>query len=147
MGATKITVSGSVGFSDATHRIPLLNSEQYLTLAQKAWFNSGNDINDFWSKSGVLVDGLTEEQARATDTDWIDQVLQIGKVQVRPTVGGSNKTTFYLSANIKNQETILIGNDYQKIGTRLNLDHKISDRFKVGGKVMLTYINDDPMPV
>ena len=148
VGATKITVSGSVGFSDATHRIPLLNSEQYLTLAQKAWFNSGNDINDFWSKSGVLVDGLTEEQARATDTDWIDQVLQIGKVQDYniSASGGSNKTTFYLSANIKNQETILIGNDYQKIGTRLNLDHKISDRFKVGGKVMLTYINDEQVP-
>jgi len=147
-GVTKVTVSGSFGLSEATNRIGLLNAEQYLTLAKQAWYNSGFDIADFWSNSGVLVDGLTQEEAERTDTDWIDQVLQVGKVaDYNVSIsGGSDKTTFYLSANIKDQTTILRGNKYQRFGTRLNVDHQMNEKISVGGRFMLTYIDDKQVP-
>ena len=93
-----------------------LNAEQYLILAKKAWYNSGFDVADFWANSGVLVDGLTQEQAETTDTDWVDQVLQVGQVaDYNVSIsGGSEKTTFFLSANVKDQTTILRGNKYQR---------------------------------
>jgi len=147
-GATKVTASASFGLSDATHRIPLLNSSQYIALAQKAWYNSGNSLENFWANSGVLVDGLTKEEAMNTDTDWIDEVLQIGKVQDYniSVSGGSEKTTFYVSAGLKEQQTILKGNDYFRLGTRLNLDHKIGENVKIGGKMMLTVIDNKQVP-
>ncbi len=147
-GKTQVRVSGSFGISDATHRIELLNAEEYIQLAQKAWYNGGNSIEDFWTNSGVLVDGLTQEEAENTDTDWVDEVLQIGKVQDYNVSlsGGNEKTTFYLSANLKDQETILRGNRYQRFGTRINVDHQLNDIFKIGGKMMLTHVDDDQVP-
>jgi TonB-linked SusC/RagA family outer membrane protein len=147
-GEPKITFSGSIGLSDATHRIGLLNSSEYLQLAKKAWYNSGNRIEDFWSKSGVLVDGLTREEAENTDTDWIDETLQVGLVQDYniSVSGGNDKTTFFISANFKDQETILRGNKYRRLGTRLNIDHKLTDNLKIGGKMMLTNIDDEQVP-
>jgi TonB-dependent starch-binding outer membrane protein SusC len=147
-GETKVSVSGSFGLSKATHRIDLLNTEQYLILAKRAWYNSGFDVADFWSNSGVLVDGLTQEEAERTDTDWVDQVLQAGKVaDYNVSIsGGSEKTTFYLSANVKDQTTILKGNKYQRFGTRLNIDHQINEKISVGGRLMLTYIDDKQVP-
>ena len=147
-GETKVSVSGSFGLSKATHRIDLLNTEQYLILAKRAWYNSGFDVADFWSNSGVLVDGLTQEEAERTDTDWVDQVLQVGKVaDYNVSIsGGSEKTTFYLSANVKDQTTILKGNKYQRFGTRLNIDHQINEKISVGGRLMLTYIDDKQVP-
>ena len=147
-GETKVTVSGSFGLSEATNRIGLLNAEQYLILAKQAWYNSGFDVADFWNNSGVLVDGLTQEEAERTDTDWVDQVLQVGQVaDYNVSIsGGSKKTTFYLSANVKDQTTILRGNKYQRFGTRLNVDHEINEKLSIGGRLMLTYINDKQVP-
>ena len=147
-GVTKVTVSGSFGLSEATNRIGLLNAEQYLTLAKQAWYNSGFDVADFWANSGILVDGLTQEEAERTDTDWIDQVLQVGQVaDYNVSIsGGSDKTTFYLSANVKDQTTILRGNKYQRFGTRLNVDHEINEKLSIGGRLMITYINDKQVP-
>ena len=147
-GETQVSVSGSFGLSEATNKIDLLNAEQYLILAKKAWYNSGFDMADFWANSGVLVDGLTQEEAERTDTDWVDQVLQVGQVaDYNVSIsGGSEKTTFFLSANVKDQTTILRGNKYQRFGTRLNVDHKISEKLSIGGRLMLTYINDRQVP-
>ncbi len=147
-GDTQVSVSGSFGLSEATNKIDLLNAEQYLILAKKAWYNSGFDIADFWANSGVLVDGLTQEQAERTDTDWVDQVLQVGQVaDYNVSIsGGSEKTTFFLSANVKDQTTILRGNKYQRFGTRLNVDHEINEKLSIGGRLMLTYINDKQVP-
>ena len=96
-GETQVSVSGSFGLSEATNKIDLLNAEQYLILAKKAWYNSGFDMADFWANSGVLVDGLTQEEAERTDTDWVDQVLQVGQVaDYNVSIsGGSEKTTFF----------------------------------------------------
>lgn len=143
-GETKVNVSVSYGISDATNRIDLLNSGQYIRLAQKAWYNSGNNIDDFWEQSGVLVDGLTREQAENTNTNWVDETLQIGHVEDYNVSlsGGSEKTTFFISANLKNQETILRGNEYRRLGTRVNVDHNINNSLKIGGRMMLTNVDD-----
>ncbi len=148
VGKTKIDLNISHGISNVTNKIDLLNSEQYIQLAQKAWYNSGNDIDEFWERSGVLVDGLTREQALATDTDWVDETLQRGHVQDYNLSfsGGSDKTTFFISANLRDQETILRGNEYRRIGTRVNVDHNISDFVKIGGRMMVTNVNDQQVP-
>ena len=161
-GKTQITASASFGVSQPTRRIPLLNSDQYIELAQEAWANmyqegidTGNDwlrdrydtINDyekFWyaSYSGVLVDGLTKEEALNTDTDWVDEVLQTGVFQEYnvSASGGDEKTLFFMSANLKDETTILKGNEYLRFGARINLEHQLTERFRAGGNMMLTHV-------
>jgi len=167
-GRTRINASATFGISEATRRVASLNAEQYLELAQEAWTNmyqegieTGNDwlrdrydtINDyekFWyeSYSGVLVDGLTKEEALNTDTDWVDEVLQRGFLQEYnvSATGGNEKTVFYISANLKDEVTILKGNEYQRFGTRVNIEHQLSKMFKAGAKMSLSHVDDHQVP-
>ena len=77
-GATKIEATFDIGLSETTRKLDFVNAEEFLTLAQEAWYNGGNDPTKFWDASGVLVDGLTKGQALATDTDWQDTTLKTG---------------------------------------------------------------------
>ena len=148
-GKTKINASIYAGLSDITHRRTLLNSDQFIALSQEAWVNGGLNIDNYWKKNpGLLVDGLTQEQAENTNTDWIDQVLQIGQVQNYnvSVSGGNEKNIFYFSANYSNQETILKGNKYKSYGTRLNFEHQISKMFRLGGNMMLNHVDNNQVP-
>ena len=149
IGKTQINVSRSSGLSEATHKIDYLNNNEYITLAQEAWFNSGNDIDDFWQDSGVLVDGLTKEEALNTDTNWVDQMLRTGEtVNYNISLsGGSEKTRFYTSALLRDDKSIFVGNDYKQYSTRLNLDHTISDRFAIGTRMSLSHVDNKTVPI
>jgi TonB-dependent SusC/RagA subfamily outer membrane receptor len=45
--------------------------------------------------------------------------------------GGDDKTTFFLSGTVENQDGVLRGTDYKRQNIRLNLDRAISDRLKI----------------
>ena len=147
-GRTKMNYSSNFSTSEATHKIGLLNSTEYIQVAQEAWVNSGNLLSDFWTKSGVLPDGLTEEVAKQTNTNWISETLRTGYAQDHnfSMSGGTDKTTFYLSGFMKDQKSILVGNDYKNYGTRLNLEHSISKTFTVGTKMTFSYVDNKQVP-
>ena len=148
-GETKINVTIDTGISETTRKIDLVNGKEYLMLAQEAWYNSGEDPKLFWQNSGVLVDGLTQAQAQLTNTDWQDQALRQG-VAYRANVsasGGDEKTRFFISGNFLEEESIFIGNEYLRLSTRTNLEHKINDDLTLGTKLFFTYIDSSPVPV
>ncbi|WP_226388757.1 SusC/RagA family TonB-linked outer membrane protein [Penaeicola halotolerans] len=67
------------------------------------------------------------------DTDWVDQVTRRAPIQnyeVNMT-GGNDKTRYYISANYFDQEGTVINSRYNRISTRFNLDHNVTDRFLV----------------
>jgi TonB-linked SusC/RagA family outer membrane protein len=53
--------------------------------------------------------------------------------------GGNDKTTFYLSAGTKDETGIVKSTGYRNTSLRFNLDHHISDNFKVG--ISTNYLN------
>ena len=92
---------------------------------------------------------MTKAEALSTDTDWQDQALRQG-VSYRANVsasGGDEKTKFFISGNFLDEESIFVGNDYNKISARTNLDHKFSDNLTIGTKLFFTYVNSSPVPV
>jgi TonB-dependent starch-binding outer membrane protein SusC len=46
--------------------------------------------------------------------------------------GGDDKTNFFLSGTVENQDGVIRGTDYRRHNLRLNLDRSINDRLKVG---------------
>ena len=145
-GDTQIDVTLDSGFSTITRKLDFVNSQEYLMLAQEAWYNSGEDPTKFWTDSGVLVNGLTKAQAMSTNTDWQDQALQQGKAY-RANIsasGGDEKTKFFISANFLDEESIFVGNEYLRLSARTNLDHKVNDKLRVGANVFYTHIDNSP---
>jgi len=53
--------------------------------------------------------------------------------------GGSDKTTFYFNTSYRDEEGIIENTGFDRFSIRLNVDHKISDKLKVG--VNSNYIN------
>jgi len=147
-GKTKVTATANFGISDVTNRIDLLDGPTYIKLAQTAWSNAGLPEDRFWQSSGVLRDGLTQEQAMNTNTNWIDEILQIGQFQEYnlSASGGNENTLFFMSGNMKDETSILVGNHYKRYGARINLEHHLNDWANVGGRIMLTHIDNKQVP-
>ncbi len=78
---------------------------------------------------------------RGVSTDWIDLVLTNGYQQNHQLgiVGGNAKTGFAVSANYFNEEGVLDVQDYTRYTFRVNLDHKVSDIFRIGTSTQFSY--------
>jgi TonB-linked SusC/RagA family outer membrane protein len=57
--------------------------------------------------------------------------------------GGNNKTQVAFGANYFNQEGIIKNSDFTRYAFRTNVDHTISDRFKVGSSLYYTVTNEN----
>ena len=114
--------SSRVGISTPTARPEMLNSEQFLQLYQEAWENDGN------TGLAPLPGGISWDDARQTNTDWVDETIGTGVKQnyslsVRK---GGKKLKAYINGTYDDNESFLIGNSYERLSGRLNLDYSIS---------------------
>jgi TonB-linked SusC/RagA family outer membrane protein len=149
VGATKVNLTLDSGISEPTNRLEFVNAREYLALAKEAWYYAGNDPATFWDNSGVLVDGLTKEEALQTDTNWQDQALGTGlSTNLNLSVsGGDSKTRFFISGGMLNENSIFEGNEYLRLTTRTNIEHTISSKLKIGTTLTYTDIDNKPIPV
>ncbi|MEZ0539900.1 SusC/RagA family TonB-linked outer membrane protein [Fibrella arboris] len=149
-GRTNITFGAQVGSSKPTRKVQFLNTQQYVDFYRKAAANSdridGYDAADPDSYTTYMEDffvtqGLgTFTKDKQVSTNWGDLSYQDAPYQQYDMNinGGNEKTTFYLSGQLLDQKGILIGNAIKRYSGRINLDHKISDRFRVGFNTGIT---------
>ena len=143
-GRTNISFGAQYGASTPTRKVEFLNTEQYVDFYLKAAANSDRidelDPNDPDSYTSYMK-GFFDAQSLGTfgtpnqvSTNWGDLAYQDAPFQQYDINinGGNEKTTFYLSGQILDQKGILIGNALGRYSGRINLDHKVSDRFRVG---------------
>lgn len=73
-------------------------------------------------------------------TDWQEEAFQDASFNTYDisASGGDDKTSFYASGSYTDQDGILIGNSFQRISGRLNLNHKINEKFDFGLNVGIT---------
>ncbi|GAB4011480.1 TonB-dependent receptor [Spirosoma migulaei] len=143
-GRTNITFGAQYGSSKPTNKLQFLNTDQYVKFYNQAAANSdrieGLDQSDPDSYTSYMK-GFYETQGLGTygtptqaSTNWGDLAYQDAPYQQYDINlnGGNEKTTFYLSGQLLDQKGILVGNALQRYSGRLNLDHKVSDRLRVG---------------
>ena len=66
---------------------------------------------------------------RNINTDWYDELLHTSLYQKHnlSVKGGSNTTSYYVSANYTQQGGRIPGNDKERMGLRLNLDQRLGE--------------------
>jgi TonB-linked SusC/RagA family outer membrane protein len=129
-GASQITFDAQRGIVDPTHTLDLLNSTELLGLQREAVTNAGLNPDAMG-----LVPGVTD----GVSTDWQDAVLRraiMEQYQVTAS-GGDDKTTFYMSGHYRNEEGVQLNNSFQRYGTTLNFEHRLTQRLKMSTKVSL----------
>jgi len=132
-GKTKVSLNSSYGRSRATNKRDWLNAEQYVELMTESALNSGFSQAFIDGQFDFYANGLDWRNG-AVDTDWQELALVDGSVQDFgvSVSGGSEKTRFFISTGFNNTDGIVRGNELERYSFRTNIDHTISDKFKVG---------------
>lgn len=123
----EISYNGSVGTSQATALPNMLNNEQYLQLYQEAYENDGG------VGLAPLKGGISWDDARKTNTDWVDLMTQTGlKHSHNVSVSkGAQKYSILGNVSYSNNESFLVGNSYNRTSFRLNGDYRFNKFFKI----------------
>lgn len=149
-GRTNFTFGAQYGASKPTRKLQFLNTEQYVNFYNQAAANSDRiegldpadpDSYTSYMKSFYQTQGLgTYGTPSQASTNWGDLAFQQAPYQQYDLNlnGGNEKTTFYLSGQILDQKGIIIGNALTRYAGRLNLDHQVSDRLRIGFNTGLT---------
>ena len=92
--------------------------------------------------NGNLVDGAS----LLWDTDWEKAIYRDNAIRTEHGItfdGGSEKTTYFFSANYLSQEGAVKQSGFERITTRLNLDTQLKDWLQVGINTSLTTSNQN----
>ena len=148
-GRTNLSVNMQYGFNKPTHLRGFLNSGEYVDLIKEAAINSdridGVDPTipaqypgswlEFVEGRLTRYSGHSDWRKLETNTNWeklaFNDDADTKMVDVTAS-GGNDKTRFYISGGFNDQDGILILNNFQRISSRINLDHDASDRVKLG---------------
>lgn len=143
-GDTQFRVNYQMSTSSPTNKVDLLNAEEYVELLTEAAENSTRLTGDpfFVDFAQDILNSVsmgTDWRNSVVDQDWQDQAFQDAtgmKFDVSAR-GGNENTQFYASGSYNAQEGILINDNFDRITGRVNVDHQVSDRFSIGGKLSL----------
>jgi TonB-linked SusC/RagA family outer membrane protein len=124
-GKISVNYNGFAGVSAPAKRLNMLNATQYATLMNEKSLNDGGAIK------------YPNPASYGKGTDWQDAIFNDSAFRYTHELsisGGGEKSTFYASFGIQDQEGIVTTDisNYTKKNFRLNSTHKISDYFTFG---------------
>ena len=120
-GKMTVSYSGNVGFRTPTNLVTMANAAEYANYVSAA---SGNLVNP-----------------GNTSTDWYSQILRNGIYQNHglSVNGGTDKSTYFLSAGYFTDQGVVIDNIYKRFSIRANNDFTFSKFVKAG--ISASYAN------
>ncbi|WP_111321049.1 SusC/RagA family TonB-linked outer membrane protein [Algoriphagus chordae] len=104
-------------------KLDLMNGSQYAELMNIQAINDG--LEPYFTDAEVSGFG--------DGTDWQDVIFQQAPIKNTSLSisGGGDNTQFLVGGSMYQQEGIIKGSDYDRYSIRSNVNHKISDKFKV----------------
>ncbi|MBO9634250.1 MAG: SusC/RagA family TonB-linked outer membrane protein [Chitinophagaceae bacterium] len=126
-GKTQFSVSAQAGSNTITNvqGSSPLNTREMMELMREGWVNAGKNITDFDAE--VKANGVDS----TVNTDWFDALIRNGAYQQfdLSASGGNDKTKFYASASYYNAKAPMLGSDFKRYTSKLNLNNQASSRF------------------
>ncbi|MEH6681700.1 MAG: TonB-dependent receptor [Sediminicola sp.] len=132
-GDTRVEFETSISTQELRAKLDLLNGTEYASLMN---LQARNDGLDPYFTAGQI-------EGFGKGFDWQDFVFESGFVFSNSlnVSGGNEKTQFSLGASTFSNEGIINGSDYNRYSFRINVDHAISDRFRIKWSNSLSYLN------
>lgn len=126
--------------------VPTLSGGEYSTLIQEAILNSGRLFNpDSYPEFAYDINQPYYFYNYGQDTDWFRAVTRTGFIQDHNVSisGGGAKAQYRASIGYYDQTGTIIGTDYQRISTRLNIDYNVSEKIKFQANMSYTHGEND----
>lgn len=143
-GRSSFDVDMYSGIHYATNLPKMLNTEQYLTVKDQAWHNTAGN-----AASAISPYAADRSRTDLADTDWQDALFTTGiskNFQVSAS-GGSENVQYLISGGYFGHDGIVVeDNDkFERFNFRSNVNADISDRFKVGTNLQISYAKQDKL--
>jgi TonB-linked SusC/RagA family outer membrane protein len=146
-GVTRYLFKSFYGISDwAVDNFRTVSGPDFLMLHRESMENyvaTGNAPPGFDIDKTMEDNGWVEPEEGFTD--WYKELFRKGKTQnyELSATGGSEKTQFYISGNLFDQEGIAYKSGITRYSGRVNVTHKISKMFSVGLNMLNSYANQE----
>ena len=146
--ATKPTISYSFKGTISTpgEGIPMLSGDDYTTLIMDELFNAGKVFSPTaYPELANDANNLYNYYNYGQNTDWYKETTQTGFGQDHSISisGGSRKAVYRASFNYYDENGTVIGEGYQRLSTRINVDYNVSEKFKFSASMNYTYSETD----
>ncbi|MFV8324821.1 SusC/RagA family TonB-linked outer membrane protein [Flavobacterium sp. ZS1P14] len=143
-GRSSLDVDYYSGIHFAANLPKMLNTDQYLTVKDQAWHNTAGN-----AASAISPYAADRNRTDLADTNWQDELFTTGiskNFQVSAS-GGSENVQYLISGGYFGQDGIVVeDNDkYQRFNFRTNVNAAVSDRFKVGTNLQISYAKQDKL--
>ena len=135
----------NIGFSTTTQRpfdVPsIMNGDEYANF-YSAYYDTLNNRRPtaFWPPANRLF-------KQGFNTDWVDEIVHTGVgYDVTASIsGGNEKTKYFISSGYNREASYVINNDLKRYQGRINLETKLSNRFKVGTALSLSNTSNNAL--
>lgn len=132
-GQSNITLNAKFGGGDVAGKIDLMNSSQLLDYQRELMSAAGMSEQEVAQRRPDFLQDV--------NTNWYDLAFQPTKNQTYnlSASGGNDKTRYFGSGEYFDQQGGLIGSHFKRYGARLNVDHKLSEKFDLSFKINGSY--------
>ncbi|WP_461040587.1 SusC/RagA family TonB-linked outer membrane protein [Spirosoma harenae] len=139
----RVTLDTYVGTQSASHKIDVLNRDQYVQYAKALTSNAGIALPSRLNNLNTpIYDGATQTFAQ-TETNWQNELFRNAPIaQHQLSLSGGNAVSrFFASGSYFKQDGIMRGTDFERGSLRLNSDHQVAKFLSVGQTLTAAYSN------
>lgn len=126
-GMAEITFDSYYGWQQKWRTLDMMNAEEYATIM-------GKDLSD--------------PQYSTYDTDWQEEIFQLAPIQNYhlSALGGSEKSNYSVTGGYFQQDGIIKGSDFERYTFRVNTNHQLNQRIKIGENIAFTNSTKNSIP-
>jgi TonB-linked SusC/RagA family outer membrane protein len=128
-GRTNVSIESYYGVQQVTKKLDVLNAAEFAQLENETF------KDNYYSDPASLGEGI----------NWQNEIFRKAPIQNHQLTisGGNEKTQLSLSANYFGQQGVIINSDFNRFTYRLNVDHNVSKKIRVGTSVMGSLSNNN----
>lgn len=129
-GAGTVTFETYYGFQEISHKVEVLDAEQFANLVNESKLNS--NATPLYVNPKNLGRG----------TDWQNEILRTAPMASYQLSfsGGDEKTRYAISGSYFNQQGIVINSDFKRYSFRANLDRDVTSRLTIGNSITFSRV-------
>lgn len=132
-GEAKISYNGYYANQSLPNKLEMMPLPDYASYQVQIANDLGRQVNQRYLDPSLLGDG----------TNWQDEIFRNAGIQSHQLsiLGGTDNTQYAVSGGYFQQDGIIIGSDFERFTSRVNLDTRVNKWFKIGAS--LAYANTD----
>ena len=144
LGKTTVTYSNYVGVQIPRKALDLANSQEYVEILQRMYGPTLDNDPDALIPQAAR--DYIANPAGFGDYDWQDLIYSNAPIQYHDltVAGGSEKSTFRVSASYLDQEGITVGTAYNRVNIRANGLFNVNDDIRIGANIAMYKSKQDP---